>query len=158
MISFSKKKLAGLAVNGALALLALAISLVGAEWIFLTYERTRFSSGRIDANSIVDLHALNYNDSTLPATKPVNEWRILSLGDSFAYSVMVYEYSYSGVAARIMNSALSQPTVRIVNLGEPATSVNDYRAAYQYWAAVLHPDAAIFTIFLGNDLLDVAFK
>jgi hypothetical protein len=92
------------------------------------------------------------------AVKPAQEFRILSFGDSFAYSIMSYEYSYSGVAARSVQAAMPEPRVRIVNLGEPATSLNDYRAAYQYWSSVLHPDAAIFCIFLGNDLLDIAFK
>jgi len=106
----------------------------------------------------VNLRALNYNDTTLPAAKPADEWRVLSLGDSFAYSIMVSDYSFSGVAARLMNAVTTKPAVRIVNLGEPATSVSDYRAAYQYWSAILHPDAAIFNVFLGNDLLDIAFK
>jgi hypothetical protein len=71
---------------------------------------------------------------------------------------MVYDYSYGGVAARLVNTIKTKPRVRIVNLGEPSTSVNDYRAAYQYWAPILHHDAAIFNIFLGNDLSDIAFK
>jgi hypothetical protein len=155
---FTKKRLSGFALNCAVSLVALGVSLFSAEWIFLAYERARFSSGHIEEHGIVNLHALNYNDTSLPAVKPAEEFRILSLGDSFAYSIMVYDYSYSGVAARTVNTIVTKPTVRIVNLGEPATSVNDYRAAYQYWAAILHPDAAIFNIFLGNDLLDVVSK
>jgi hypothetical protein len=155
---FTKKRLSGFALNCAVSLVALGVSLFSAEWIFLAYERARFSSGYIEEHGIVNLHALNYNDTSLPAVKPAEEFRILSLGDSFAYSIMVYDYSYSGVAARTVNTIVTKPTVKIVNLGEPATSVNDYRAAYQYWAAILHPAAAIFNIFLGNDLLDVVFK
>jgi len=158
-VKFSPKgRLAGFALNCALFLCALVISLYCAEWILLAYERARFSTGYVDEHGLVNLRALNYNDTTLPAAKPAEEWRVLSLGDSFAYSIMVSDYAYSGVAARLMNATIDKPTVRIVNLGEPATSVNDYRAAYQYWAAVLHPDAAIFNIFLGNDLLEIAFK
>lgn len=128
------------------------------EWIFRTYEQARFSVGYADKHGVVDLHALNYNDATVPIVKPANEWRILSFGDSFAYGVTVYDYSYSGVAARLVNAKQTEPRVRIVNLGEPATSVNDYRAACQYWSAILHPDAVIFNIFLGNDISDIAFK
>jgi hypothetical protein len=155
---FAKRKLSGLILNCTLSLVAFAVSLLGAEGIFLAYERIRFSSGYVDEHGIVNLQALNYNDTTVPAAKPASEWRVLSLGDSFAYSIMAYDYSYSGVAASTVNAAKIEPKVRIVNLGEPATSVNDYRAAYQYWAAILHPDAAIFNIFLGNDLSDIAFK
>jgi len=156
---FTKHKLVGFTLNCTLSLCALAVSLFCAERVFLAYERARFSSGYVDEYGIVNLHDLNYNDTTLPAVKPADEFRILSLGDSFAYSIMVYDYSYSGVAAKLVNTAMTKSAaVRIVNLGEPATSVNDYRAAYQYWAAILHPDVAIFNIFLGNDLLDIAFK
>ncbi len=158
-MKFSPKgRLAGFALNCALFLCALALSLCCAEWILLAYERARFSTAYVDEHGLVNLRALNYNDTTLPAAKPPEEWRILSLGDSFAYSIMVSDYSYSGVAARLVNAVTTKPAVRIVNLGEPATSVSDYRAAYQYWSAILHPDAAIFNVFLGNDLLDIAFK
>jgi len=155
---FTKKRLAGLALNCVVSLVALGVSVLGAEWIFVSYERARFASGYVDNHGRVNFRALNYNDTSAPAAKPAGEFRILSLGDSFAYSILVYDYSYSGVAARTVNAATPRPAVRIINLGEPATSMNDYRAAYQYWAAILHPDAAIFNIFLGNDLLDVAFK
>jgi hypothetical protein len=136
-------------VTGALAL---------AEWLFVKYENARFSARFVDPQGIVDLRALNYADTIVAVEKPANEFRVLSFGDSFAYSIMTYEYSYSGVAARVVNSALGSPVVRIVNLGEPATSVYDYLAACQYWSATLHPDALLFNIFLGNDLLDIAFK
>lgn len=158
MSSVTKRKPSGLVLNCTLSLVAFVVSLLGAELVFRAYERARFSAGYIDEHGVVNLHALNYNDTTVPVVKPTNEWRVLSFGDSFAYSIMVYDYSYSGVAARLANAANIDPLVRIVNLGEPATSVNDYRAAYQYWAAILHPDAAIFNIFLGNDVPDIAFK
>lgn len=158
MSIFAKRKLSGLVLNCTLSLVALVVSLLGAEWIFRAYERARFSAGYVDEHGIVNLHALNYNDTIVSVAKPADEWRVLSLGDSFAYSIMVYDYSYSGVAARLVNVANIEPHVRIVNLGEPSTSVNDYRAACQYWATILHPDAAIFNIFLGNDVPDIAFK
>ncbi|MBI3801784.1 MAG: hypothetical protein HY268_33045 [Deltaproteobacteria bacterium] len=153
-----RKKVIGFALNCTLSLVVLAVSLAGAEWIFRAYERARFSARHVDGHGIVDLHALNYNDTTVPVVKPPHEWRVLSFGDSFAYSIMVYDYSYSGVAARLVNTIKIEPHVRIVNLGEPSTSVNDYRAAYQYWAPTLQHDAAIFSIFLGNDITDIAFK
>ncbi|HJY79806.1 MAG TPA: hypothetical protein VKK81_01800 [Candidatus Binatia bacterium] len=154
----TKPRLSRFVFNCVLSLFALVISLGCAEWLFLVYERTRFSAGYMDEHGIVDLHALNYNDTTVPVAKPADEWRVLSFGDSFAYSITTYDYSYSGVAAGMVNAAKVGPKVRIVNLGEPATSVNDYRAAYQYWAAILHHDVAIFNIYLGNDLSDIAFK
>lgn len=154
----TKKRLKGLALNCSLSFFSLVVSIVFAELLFLRYEKALLSARFIDDRGIVDLRALNYNDTTMPVAKPANEFRILSFGDSFAYSIMSYDYSYSGVAARMSNSAIGRPAVRIVNLGEPATSVNDYMAACRYWSAALHPDAMLFNIFLGNDLLDIAFK
>jgi len=118
----------------------------------------RFSARYVDESGVVDLPALNYNDTNIPAEKPANEFRILSFGDSFAYSIMSYDYSYNGVAARMTNSEINHSVVRVINLGEPGTSVNGYMAAYQYWSSVLSPDAVIFNIYLGNDLLDIAFE
>jgi hypothetical protein len=156
--SITKRKPGGLVLNCTLSLVAFVVSLLGSELVFRAYERARFSAGYTDEHGIVNLHALNYNDTAVPVVKPANEWRVLSFGDSFAYSIVVYDYSYSGVATRLVNATKTAPHVRIVNLGEPATSVNDYRAAYQYWAAIFHPDAAIFNIFLGNDVPDIAFR
>jgi hypothetical protein len=152
------KKLQGAMLNGGLLLSSLLVSLVFAEWLFLRYEQAQLAGRFSDDQGIVDLRALNYIDSTIPIAKPADEFRVLSFGDSFAYSIMTYEYSYSGVAATLVNAALGSPRVRIVNLGEPATSVNDYVAACQYWSAALQPEAVLFNIFLGNDLLDIAFQ
>jgi hypothetical protein len=64
-----KKSFTELALNCAVALSAVVVSLGVAEWIFVSYERARFSSGYIDEHGIVNLHALNYNDTNAAAIR-----------------------------------------------------------------------------------------
>jgi hypothetical protein len=158
VVMSSTQRIVQFLLSSALVLCSVTGALGLAEWLFVKYENARFSAHFVDQGGKVNLRALNYADTVIAVEKPANEFRVLSFGDSFAYSIMAYDYSYSGVAARALNSASGYPVVRIVNLGEPATSVYDYLAACQYWSAALHPDALLFNIFLGNDLLDIAFQ
>jgi len=144
--------------NLALAGGSLCIAPLIAELLFVWYEKHFLKGELVIENKLVDLSALNYNESQVPLRKPANEFRILSLGDSFGYTIVKYRFSYHGVAASLLNQALEGVTVRIVNLGEPAISFYQYMKAYRYWGSLLEHDAVIFNIYLGNDLLDVAYR
>lgn len=136
-----------------------ALSLTLGEVILLQYEETYLSTEMPvpEMTKYVNLSKLNYNDRGVHARKGPDEYRILSFGDSFCYSIMKPSYSYSGRIESYLNEAQASLSFRVVNLGEPATSLNDYMAAYEYWSKVLEHDAALFNIYLGNDLLDIAY-
>lgn len=57
-----------------------------------------------------------------------------------------------------MNKIADNQVVNIVNLGIPAISFYQYMDAYQFWGKQIEHDGVIFNIYLGNDLLDVAYK
>ena len=143
--------------NLLLLLASLAIGLIVCDGLFRLYERYVLLGGEELIGQQVNLAELNYNDTQVSRSKPANEYRILSFGDSFAYSITKYPYSYHGVAAEILNDASADTTIRIVNLGEPSVSFYQYMQAWRHWAPLIEHDALIFTIYLGNDLLDVAY-
>jgi hypothetical protein len=143
--------------NLLLLLASLAIGLIVCDGLFRLYERYVLLGGEELIGQQVNLAELNYNDTQVSRSKATNEYRILSFGDSFAYSITKYPYSYHGVAAAILNDASADATVRIVNLGEPSVSFYQYMQAWRHWAPLIEHDALIFTIYLGNDLLDVAY-
>ncbi|MFC1796706.1 SGNH hydrolase domain-containing protein [Pseudomonadota bacterium] len=143
--------------NLLLFLTSLIFSLALTDGLFRLYERYVLLGGEELIGQQVNLAELNYNDTQVSRNKPANEYRILSFGDSFAYSITKYPWSYHGVAAEILNGASADTTVRIVNLGEPSVSFYQYMQAWRHWAPLIEHDAVIFTIYLGNDLLDVAY-
>lgn len=142
--------------NLVLAVAVLVLTSVLLDQVFRLYEARWLAPRAAEHDGVVDLGALNYNDTVVPIAKSDGESRILSIGDSFAYSVMSYPYSYAGVCASVLNEGGDGP-IRVINVGEPSTTVTDYMAAYEYWAPVVHADAAVFMVYLGNDVLDVAF-
>jgi hypothetical protein len=56
-----------------------------------------------------------------------------------------------------MNDALADKAVKVVNLGEPGTGPNSFRAAHDYWSQIFQHQAVLFHIFLGNDVQDDAY-
>jgi hypothetical protein len=137
---------------------ALLLALVMGDIAFRIYERTFLAVAMDIRGDTIDLASLNYNDTEISRNKENEEFRILSFGDSFAYSITKYPYSYHGVAANLINATDSSMRVRIVNLGEPGVSFYQYMKAYDHWSRYIDHDAVIFNIYLGNDLLDVAYK
>lgn len=143
-------------VRAGLVVLSLAVSLALGEVALRLYERHTLSlATRLNADP-VDLGALRFNETVVPRARPAGEFRILSFGDSFAYSIMAPPFSYAGLVGDGLGRALGRP-VRVVNLGEGATTVRDYTAAHRFWAERLAHDGALFNVYLGNDVLDVAY-
>jgi hypothetical protein len=145
--------------NLLLALLATALALWLADLAFRAYERSQLLPRLPDAEGQgpVNLGALRYNEGLVARQADEGEFRILSFGDSFAYSVLEPPYSYNGVLQRALNESGAGGTIRVVNLGEPATGTRQYRVAYDYWSRVLEHQGVLFMIFIGNDLLDDAY-
>jgi hypothetical protein len=141
-----------------LVLLSVAFSLALGEALLRSYERRALSlSAWLDADPL-DLAKLKFNDTQVSRAKPAGEFRLLSFGDSFAYSIMSPRFSYAGLIASNLNRTLTRPKIRVVNFGEGATTVRDYAAAHAFWAERIEHDAALFNIYMGNDILDVAYS
>lgn len=141
-----------------LVLLSLTFSLALGEAALRLYERRTLGLAAWLNEDPVDLGELKFNDTKVSRAKPPGEFRVLSFGDSFAYSIMSPQFSYAGLIATGLNQRPARPKVRVVNLGEGATTVRDYAAAHAFWAERLEHDAALFNIYMGNDLLDVAYS
>lgn len=153
-----KGKSSGL-LNLALVLLFTGVSLWLADLAFRYYEQARLVPRlpEIDSTAPVNLSALRYNDDQVERKTADGEFRILSFGDSYTYSVMDPQWSYNGILEQALNRAVGEYRFRVVNLGEPATGNRHFRAAHDFWSQVLDHQGVLFHIFLGNDLLDDAY-
>jgi len=146
-------------ING----LLLAIFSLGSLWLadlgFRAYERNFLLPTYPEVESVepVNLAQLSYNDGLVPRATAEGEFRILSFGDSFTYSVMEPSLSFNGIVEKTLDQALPDQTVRVVNLGEPGTGPNSFRLAHDYWSQIFRHQAVLFHIFLGNDIQDDAY-
>jgi hypothetical protein len=142
--------------NILLTLLAVTITLLVCDGLFRVYEHYALSISMRPKDGVVDLLALNYNDSTVPQKKPAGEFRVLDFGDSYAYSIVKYPASYHGVAKDILVKTGAVTSARLVNFGEPSTSFNQYIRAVNYWTPLVECDAVVVNVFLGNDVVELA--
>jgi hypothetical protein len=149
--------LGGLPGKIGLAILSSLLALVAAELALRWSERVPSDgNGGVDQKH-VDLPALGFNSPPIPRAAAEGEFRILGLGDSFAFGPVKYPHTYYAVAGTTLtddSEALQQ--FQFVNLGEPGLSFPHYVQRHQYWSQLIEHDAAVFTVFLGNDLLDLA--
>ncbi|MHC1791718.1 hypothetical protein [Solidesulfovibrio sp.] len=103
---------------------------------------------------VVNLEALNYNDTTVTRAKPAGEFRVLAFGDSYVYSTVKTAFTPASVAADLLGQAGAK--ARVVNLGEPGVSFFQYRKALDHWTGRIEADAVVVGIFLGNDCAEIA--
>lgn len=140
----------------ALLLASTVLSVLAADLLFRWYE-ARFVLVRAEiGEDMVDLAALSLNDSAVPRKASPSEFRVLCMGDSFAFGPVKYRFTYHAVAARDLAGLGLARGFRFVNLGEPAISFYEYMDRYDYWDRIIEHDGAVFTVYLGNDILDVA--
>ena len=82
--------------------------------------------------------------------KTPGEWRILGLGDSFT----VFRERDGGNFLRIAEREALRTgfPVQLVNLGQSATGLREYTRNLERYGPVVHPDAVVVALYLGNDV------
>jgi hypothetical protein len=82
--------------------------------------------------------------------KDPGEWRILGLGDSFT----VFREQDGGNFLRIAERKALRAgfPVQLVNLGQSATGLREYTRNLERYGPVVHPDAVVVALYLGNDV------
>jgi hypothetical protein len=144
----------------ALVLAVLAAILGGLDIFFRNYEKKTFIK-EVDVNAqVYDLKALSFNDQgpPLPREEEPGEFRILSIGDSYAAAITKPQYTYSAVLEGDLNRLSAGRRVRVVNLGVGGISFPEYMAQYRFWSRLLRFDAVLFNVYCGNDFTDVEDK
>lgn len=114
------------------------------------HEKHAYMDAYHPQGGIIDLQALNYNDGVIPKAKPREEFRILSFGDSFCHATVSSPYSYNGILQQKLLE--TGRTARVVNLGEPISSIPQYLATMNNWLPQIEHDMILVNIFAVNDL------
>ena len=87
------------------------------------------------------------------APDKADRYRIVALGDSFAFGVVPYERNY----LTLLEQRLDGPKrpVEVVNMGIPKISPVEERTVLLREGFALDPDLVLLSVFIGNDFLEV---
>lgn len=146
-------------------LLCFVLLLAVFDLAFRGYEQLVLVKSLDATQETYNLKSLGYNDGngdirarlggadTGPEAA-VSPRRILSFGDSFAFGVTQPAYNYGEVMARQLNATAPGPGFQVCNLGRPEISFPGYISESRFWTERLDYDAAVFLLYIGNDVLD----
>ncbi len=112
-----------------------------------SYNRYRGRPGAPDYD--FRLNSSGFKDVEFAPKKASGTYRILGIGDSFAFGVVPYEHNYLTLTERRLNEAgLSG---EILNMGIPGIGPQDYLALLANEGLQLEPDMVVVSFFVGND-------
>lgn len=94
------------------------------------------------------LNSYGFKDEEF-SEKKENVYRIIGLGDSFAFGVVPYKYNY----LTLLDSLLDQQNtnVEVFNMGIPAIGPTDYLSLLLREGLSFQPDMVLLSFFTGND-------
>ena len=95
------------------------------------------------------LNSKGFNDVEFKLQKDEGTYRILGLGDSFAFGVVPYRYNYLTLLEENLNN--SGKKTELVNMGIPGIGPKDYLALLVNEGLELKPDMVLVSFFIGND-------
>jgi len=123
-------------------------TLVGTSWYISDPEiGFRLRGGEQGMNSG------GFRDREHPLKKPDGAYRILALGDSFAWAAFQYQDAYLTLLERKLNEQL-RIRIEIVNMGIPAYGPKEELRLLEKRGLQYAPDHVVVNFYMGNDLLD----
>ncbi|MFO1125201.1 MAG: SGNH/GDSL hydrolase family protein [Methylocystis sp.] len=90
-----------------------------------------------------------FNDIEHDKEKSPGNYRILSVGDSFVFGVVPYEFNYNTILSRLLRE--SGYNAEVINMGIPGAAPRNYYTILETEGSALHPDLVIVSFFIGND-------
>jgi len=95
------------------------------------------------------VNARSYND-TAWSPDPGDAFRIVALGDSFAFGVVGYEHNFLTLLESDLSTRLGRP-VEVANLGLMSMQPKEYLQILLDDGLALHPDLILICLYTGND-------
>jgi hypothetical protein len=141
---------------GAALVLWLLLPVLCTDFLFRAYER-RYLMERLEptgSGGVIALDELGYNEEPIARRSARGEFRVLSFGDSFAYSLLRPQHTYHRLLGQRLSRRLDR-RVSVVNFGEPGTSFPTYLSQLRYWTEQREYDAILVNVYAGNDFADL---
>ena len=121
-------------------------------YIFFSDSYNRFRGKPYADDWNFKLNSKGFKDVDFTIPKPKNTYRILALGDSFAFGVVPYQFNY----LTLLETELSDKNfnVEVLNMGIPSTGPRDYLSILVREGLEYSPDMVLLSFFTGNDYSD----
>jgi|WetSurMetagenome_2_1015567.scaffolds.fasta_scaffold90252_2 hypothetical protein len=81
-------------------------------------------------------------------------YRILGLGDSFAFGVVPYKYNYYTLLESQFNKGTNNKQIEVFNMGIPHTGPREQLSLLAREGLPFNPQMVIVSFFVGNDFVD----
>ncbi|MCF8144978.1 MAG: SGNH/GDSL hydrolase family protein [Deltaproteobacteria bacterium] len=120
-------------------------------FIFFDDSYNRFRGRPFSYDWDFKLNSQGFKDTEF-GQKDDDAYRILGIGDSFAYGVVPYAYNY----LTLLESQLREEGLRaeVFNMGIPSIGPKDYFSLLIREGLQLRPDMVLLSFFIGNDILE----
>jgi SGNH hydrolase-like domain, acetyltransferase AlgX len=120
--------------------------------IFATNAYQQF---RLMPHAVVYGYPLNsrgFRDVEFKVEKEPGTFRILGIGDSFAFGIVPYPSNYLTLLDEALNR--SGRKVELINMGVPGFNPREYLAILMHEGLELKPDMVLLSFFIGNDFTE----
>jgi hypothetical protein len=97
------------------------------------------------------LNSKGFKDVEYPLVKPKDSYRIVAVGDSFAFGLVPYPENFLTLLEEHLNTG-TQQRYEIINMGIPGTEPPEYLRLVQSEGLDYNPDMVLLSLFIGNDL------
>lgn len=156
-----RSRLAG-TLPSLLVIIVVLVLLEGALRVFnpLIFHRSEFRKdpvfgGRAKPNfklGALTTNSLGYNDQDYPFKKPAGTYRILTLGDSFAWSG--FDRNYLFQLEDLLRGKMPGLRVEVINAGWPGMGPDDLKKLLELEGLRFEPDLVGLAFFVGNDFFE----
>jgi len=118
------------------------------SFVFYDASYNRFRGKPFADHWNFKLNSQGFKDKEFSEEKG-DAYRILGIGDSFAFGVVPYQYNY----LTLIESQLRprHPGVEVYNMGIPSIGPEDYLSILVHEGLAFQPDMVLLSFFIGND-------
>ena len=121
------------------------------SFIFYNSDNDRFRGKPNAPDYDFYLNSRGFKDVEFKTQKEEGTYRILGLGDSFAFGVVPYKYNYLTLLEENLNHGGKK--AELINMGVVATGPRDYMVMLAKEGLELKPDMVLVSFFIGNDFM-----